>query len=111
MPGGGIDARQRGVRDGPAEADVGHWSGRPPRLAVPCGGVDVALRPLNHHERPHARRRAAEGVEREGIDRDEDVGVVLGGIARKSTRLNSSHRGISYAVFCLKKKIKKYSET
>src|SRR6266516_1809992 len=26
---------------------------------------------------------------------------------RKSTRLNSSHRTISYAVFCLKKKIKK----
>src|SRR5437764_7173475 len=30
----------------------------------------------------------------QGIDRD-----------RKSTRLNSSHRCISYAVFCLKKKI------
>src|SRR5205814_7275878 len=27
-----------------------------------------------------------------------------GGIDRKSTRLNSSHLGISYAVFCLKKK-------
>src|SRR5207248_10741162 len=27
---------------------------------------------------------------------------------RKSTRLNSSHRTISYAVFCLKKKKKKY---
>src|SRR5437762_9610799 len=27
---------------------------------------------------------------------------------RKSTRLNSSHRCISYAVFCLKKKIKAY---
>src|SRR5205814_3816211 len=27
---------------------------------------------------------------------------------RKSTRLNSSHLGISYAVFCLKKKKKKY---
>src|SRR5262245_63138597 len=26
------------------------------------------------------------------------------GIDRKSTRLNSSHLGISYAVFCLKKK-------
>src|SRR3712207_8420984 len=26
---------------------------------------------------------------------------------RKSTRLNSSHANISYAVFCLKKKIKK----
>ena len=32
----------------------------------------------------------------EGIDFDID---------RKSTRLNSSHRCISYAVFCLKKKI------
>src|SRR5437763_16737940 len=28
---------------------------------------------------------------------------------RKSTRLNSSHRCISYAVFCLKKKKKKYT--
>src|SRR5438309_4534340 len=27
---------------------------------------------------------------------------------RKSTRLNSSHSSISYAVFCLKKKKKKY---
>src|SRR5258705_9146685 len=27
---------------------------------------------------------------------------------RKSTRLNSSHLGISYAVFCLKKKKKKW---
>src|SRR5262245_64866017 len=27
-----------------------------------------------------------------------------GGLDRKSTRLNSSHLGISYAVFCLKKK-------
>src|SRR5207248_6420974 len=27
---------------------------------------------------------------------------------RKSTRLNSSHRTISYAVFCLKKKTKEY---
>src|SRR2546427_12432 len=30
----------------------------------------------------------------------------MGGIDRKSTRLNSSHSQISYAVFCLKKKIK-----
>ena len=28
-------------------------------------------------------------------------------VDRKSTRLNSSHRCISYAVFCLKKKTKK----
>src|SRR5947199_4710401 len=31
--------------------------------------------------------------------------TVAAGEDRKSTRLNSSHLGISYAVFCLKKKI------
>src|SRR3712207_7080354 len=30
---------------------------------------------------------------------------------RKSTRLNSSHANISYAVFCLKKKTKKYDKS
>src|SRR5438309_8426471 len=30
---------------------------------------------------------------------------------RKSTRLNSSHSSISYAVFCLKKKKKKHKNT
>src|SRR5262245_63886328 len=32
---------------------------------------------------------------------------IMSKIDRKSTRLNSSHLGISYAVFCLKKKKKK----
>src|SRR5947209_17214611 len=32
------------------------------------------------------------------------VSTVIGGGDRKSTRLNSSHANISYAVFCLKKK-------
>src|SRR5439155_6899100 len=36
------------------------------------------------------------------------AGVVRGD--RKSTRLNSSHVAISYAVFCLKKKIQKVRE-
>src|SRR5207248_8279475 len=35
-----------------------------------------------------------------------DGGDHRGGEDRKSTRLNSSHRTISYAVFCLKKKKK-----
>src|SRR5690606_40472848 len=35
------------------------------------------------------------------------VSVFGGGLNRKSTRLNSSHVKISYAVFCLKKKKKK----
>src|SRR5206468_8559924 len=46
------------------------------------------------------RRVAVDGVEQEPL-------VRLGRLAdRKSTRLNSSHDQISYAVFCLKKKKK-----
>src|SRR3712207_7789240 len=42
------------------------------------------------------------------LDQRGEAGVVqAGGVAdRKSTRLNSSHANISYAVFCLKKKKK-----
>src|SRR3712207_7000145 len=36
-------------------------------------------------------------------------GYVLGAQDRKSTRLNSSHANISYAVFCLKKKNNEYA--
>src|SRR3712207_8465372 len=43
---------------------------------------------------------------------DKGIRVVVGGgtfvLDRKSTRLNSSHANISYAVFCLKKKKKIY---
>src|SRR5471030_3355614 len=35
---------------------------------------------------------------------ERDVALVVTEQDRKSTRLNSSHLGISYAVFCLKKK-------
>src|SRR3712207_9339130 len=57
--------------------------------------------------------------ERDGVH-PEDVDAAVGqlgdlpehrqgdlGVDRKSTRLNSSHANISYAVFCLKKKKKK----
>src|SRR5699024_2427484 len=39
-------------------------------------------------------------------DFDKLTGLSVGGEDRKSTRLNSSHVSISYAVFCLKKKKK-----
>src|SRR5258708_15326192 len=39
-----------------------------------------------------------------------DITHRAGNLDRKSTRLNSSHQIISYAVFCLKKKKKKANE-
>src|SRR5688572_31382627 len=66
--------------------------GRPGLLQVPdVQGDEVRFgQPqFGPHFRPPAT--AVAGVERFGID-------------RKSTRLNSSHSQISYAVFCLKKK-------
>src|SRR5437879_7143750 len=42
-------------------------------------------------------------IEHDDVDNPDSLQDVLDG-DRKSTRLNSSHRCISYAVFCLKKK-------
>src|SRR3712207_7210236 len=71
---------------------------------------------------PSSRRRAACGMRdlrlrlRRRADDDRGARPALGGrpprrlargdgaVDRKSTRLNSSHANISYAVFCLKKK-------
>src|SRR3712207_8736439 len=52
-----------------------------------------------HKQRPNQRQEGKE--EQDGRDR---VGQEGGVVDRKSTRLNSSHANISYAVFCLKKK-------
>src|SRR5437763_12076572 len=62
--------------------------------------ADAALEP---GEDGAVGRQAVEGASQ------GRAGGVLAGEAgdRKSTRLNSSHRCISYAVFCLKKKKKK----
>src|SRR5690625_6183019 len=51
-------------------------------------------------------------LKEEGIDTEERVQINLkvqfpNSLDRKSTRLNSSHVAISYAVFCLKKKKKR----
>src|SRR3712207_8016623 len=62
----------------------------------------VAIRPLLHLEQ-RSVARAVHRLEPEvavlGLRREHVVAV-----DRKSTRLNSSHANISYAVFCLKKK-------
>src|SRR3712207_7090322 len=54
--------------------------------------VRPAVRPVRDVHRGHAEA-ARHGARRRPAARD-----------RKSTRLNSSHANISYAVFCLKKK-------
>src|SRR5947208_9420975 len=41
---------------------------------------------------------------REGARVEQELEPLARGLDRKSTRLNSSHQIISYAVFCLKKK-------
>src|SRR3712207_8120736 len=66
-------------------------------------------RPVPHHLRPGVRleRALLDGLDVAG-DADHAVGVVPGE-DRKSTRLNSSHANISYAVFCLKKNKPLYS--
>src|SRR5437764_3290678 len=56
-----------------------------------------------------ARGLVARGVRRLVVAGGETSGAVVQATTsrdRKSTRLNSSHRCISYAVFCLKKKTK-----
>src|SRR3712207_7932332 len=51
-----------------------------------------------------AQDAGAKGGDGAALERHRTVGGDLGD--RKSTRLNSSHANISYAVFCLKKKKK-----
>src|SRR5690349_23081309 len=71
--------------------------------ALPISGLELALVQRDHlagalRHRGRAARRVGDGGElAEDLPRD-----------RKSTRLNSSHVEISYAVFCLKKKKKMY---
>src|SRR5256886_13567529 len=77
-------------------------------LAVPRR---QAVRPPAFHARREGgpRRRGPDDPGMDGRGRDE-TGRPTEGVAdrldgdRKSTRLNSSHSQISYAVFCLKKK-------
>src|SRR3712207_8554617 len=61
------------------------------------------------HTRPaeHVARDVRNGLVSRA-EAESAYGVVLTG-DRKSTRLNSSHANISYAVFCLKKKKKPYA--
>src|SRR5947209_20521684 len=62
--------------------------------------------PISSDPRRPARRRSAQGSP-PGLREGASGGSPHRSLDRKSTRLNSSHANISYAVFCLKKKKKK----
>src|SRR2546422_6089011 len=71
-------------------------------------GDQAALDALNAIVHPAVRRRrddlAREARERGDVLVVNDIPLLFEILDRKSTRLNSSHGYISYAVFCLKKK-------
>src|SRR2546426_9240526 len=89
------------------------------RSAVACGGfarrdrqtavgyLAASTAILEARDR-HADERGREIAVRH---HDEHEARMRGDGDRKSTRLNSSHLVISYAVFCLKKKKKKNTQT
>src|SRR5688572_31852727 len=82
---------------------------RPPRSTLfPYTTLFRSGRAVRRRE---AGRTWARGIEvrHRGVPRDQVPRVrrVVSKPDRKSTRLNSSHSQISYAVFCLKKKKKK----
>src|SRR3712207_7414247 len=77
-------------------AAVGRPRGVPGGVAGAVGGGDLAGVQA-------ARPAGGLGRVRRGGRRRADPGDHLD-LDRKSTRLNSSHANISYAVFCLKKK-------
>src|SRR6266542_5265640 len=78
-------------------------------LAGPAGGLEVVPTEAGERERAQERRRRLDGelpreVERALLHLHDALRRVPLHRDRKSTRLNSSHGSISYAVFCLKKK-------
>src|SRR5205085_7388544 len=78
--------------------DVGLRTGdRGPRTAPDGLGAVRRTPVVADRPRPHGRRHPGHAVASGQPQR----------LDRKSTRLNSSHSQISYAVFCLKKKKKK----
>src|SRR2546430_3948401 len=81
---------------------------RPPRSTLfPYTTLFRSLVRLREHTR-HVRQQPAGAIQLAGLDVTPERGHLRPDVARdrKSTRLNSSHSQISYAVFCLKKKNK-----
>src|SRR3712207_7410148 len=84
------------------ETVSGGWPARSVELVVPyaAGG------PTDRYAREFAPRLGERWGQQVGVSNKPGGATAIGTAAvadRKSTRLNSSHANISYAVFCLKK--------
>src|SRR5690625_5660135 len=70
----------------------------------------AGLKGMQFHNQRERESRTNEDIDRErtheNYDLQNDENINYNERDRKSTRLNSSHVAISYAVFCLKKKKK-----
>src|SRR2546427_7001080 len=71
--------------------------------------LPISLQPIPYSHKQHIALGLKCGNCHEMPDPGELMGIPAAA-DRKSTRLNSSHSQISYAVFCLKKKKKKKSK-
>src|SRR5256885_12611795 len=67
-------------------------------------GVEASAEPLPAEIPVKRHRQAWFTVRKHDLRAQQTRGEHEGSVDRKSTRLNSSHLVISYAVFCLKKK-------
>src|SRR5690606_40907823 len=93
-----------------------HRDPRAPLSFPPRRSSDLRRRAAHRRARRGGRRRLRPRPGHEPRPRDRPRRPRLGATAqrrradRKSTRLNSSHVKISYAVFCLKKKNDKHTQ-
>src|SRR3712207_8697091 len=73
------------------------------RATLALDKADVSYSVYTYDYDPKADRIGIQAAEGLGVDPSVVLKTLMAEVDRKSTRLNSSHANISYAVFCLKK--------
>src|SRR5438445_3669846 len=93
------------VRDGPPRREVGRMTHENVEILIGKLVTDEELREA-FQQNPHAVLTwlRHQGLQLSSLEMEALTSISPSELDRKSTRLNSSHANISYAVFCLKKK-------
>src|SRR2546430_11590333 len=87
-------------------ANIGTASTTAPNIRCASAVIQMKARAPTTGNSPYARLVSAACSRRRGSAIHDPSKQIPRALDRKSTRLNSSHSQISYAVFCLKKKKK-----